>query len=81
MVEQARSVQEPVVEAAPVEVAIRSVPEDYHLVLKLLRRRLGWSQADLARQIGAAGKAVVYQWESRKRTPSLVFRSRTERLL
>jgi hypothetical protein len=26
----------------------------------------------LARRIGAAGKAVVYQWESRKRTPSPV---------
>jgi hypothetical protein len=26
----------------------------------------------LARRIGAAGKAVVYQWESRKRVPSPV---------
>ncbi len=27
----------------------------------------------LARLVGAAGKAVVYQWEARKRTPSPLF--------
>ena len=45
------------------------------------RRRQLLSLADLAKElgvhvrtlrIGAAGKAVVYQWESRKRTPSSV---------
>ena len=31
------------------------------------------SQAQLATLVGAARKAVVYQWEARKRTPSPVF--------
>jgi DNA-binding XRE family transcriptional regulator len=30
-----------------------------------LRRRLGLSQQQLAAKVGAAGKAVVYQWEGR----------------
>jgi DNA-binding transcriptional regulator YiaG len=50
-----------------------TVPPDYHRRLKALRRRLGLSQQALARRVGAAGKAVVYQWESRKRTPSPIF--------
>ena len=33
----------------------------------------GLSQAQLATLVGAARKAVVYQWEARKRTPSPVF--------
>lgn len=41
--------------------------------LRELRRRLKISQNDLAELIGAANKAVVYQWESGKRTPSPVF--------
>jgi DNA-binding transcriptional regulator YiaG len=48
------------------------VPQNYDALLKNLRRRLRLTQADLAGAIGAAGKAVVYQWESRKRTPSPV---------
>jgi DNA-binding transcriptional regulator YiaG len=48
------------------------VPHDYDTRLRILRRQLQLTQAGLARQIGAAGKAVVYQWESRKRTPSPV---------
>jgi DNA-binding transcriptional regulator YiaG len=48
------------------------VPDDYDEHLRELRRRLHVTQDALARQIGAAGKAVVYQWESRKRTPSPV---------
>jgi DNA-binding transcriptional regulator YiaG len=47
-------------------------PDDYDERLVKLRRSLGLSQAQLARRIGAAGKAVVYQWESRKRSPSPV---------
>jgi hypothetical protein len=35
----------------------------------------------LAEKIGAAGKAVVYQWESRKRKPSPVLWQRVERLI
>jgi DNA-binding transcriptional regulator YiaG len=50
-----------------------SVPIDYDQHLRSLRPRLRLSQAALAARVGAAGKAVVYQWESRKRTPSAVF--------
>jgi transcriptional regulator with XRE-family HTH domain len=46
-----------------------------------LRLRLRMSQAELARRIGAANKAVVYQWESSKRTPSIVYWRRIEMLL
>jgi DNA-binding transcriptional regulator YiaG len=47
-----------------------SVPSDWAAQLLRIRRELHLTQAQLAEQIGAAGKAVVYQWESRKRTPS-----------
>ncbi len=57
-----------------------SVPPDYDVRLKSLRAQLKLSQQALARQIGAAGKAVVYQWESRKRTPSPVFWKRIQEL-
>jgi len=50
-----------------------AVPDDYREQLTSLRRRLRHTQDALAQRIGAAGKAVVYQWESRKRTPSPVF--------
>ena len=49
-----------------------TVPVDYDKRLRDVRRRRGLTQGALARCIGAAGKAVVYQWESRKRTPSPV---------
>jgi DNA-binding transcriptional regulator YiaG len=57
-----------------------SVPIDYDHRLRSLRRRLQLSQAALAARVGAAGKAVVYQWESRKRTPSPVFWQRVQEL-
>ena len=60
--------------ATPVPLTWASVPEDYDVQLKALRRHLDISQAGLARMVGAAGKAVVYQWEARKRTPSPLFR-------
>ena len=50
-----------------------AVPADYDRQLKRLRSRLKLSQQALAQRIGAAGKAIIYQWESRKRTPSPVF--------
>jgi DNA-binding transcriptional regulator YiaG len=50
-----------------------TVPSDYDQQLRALRRRLRLTQDGMARRIGAAGKAVIYQWESRKRTPSPVF--------
>ena len=59
---------------------LSSVPADFDERLKRLRRRLGFSQHELARRVGAAGKAVVYQWESRKRVPSPVFWKKVETL-
>ena len=50
-----------------------SVPDDYDVQIRVLRRERGVSQAQFAAMIGAAGKAVVYQWEARKRCPSPVF--------
>ena len=48
------------------------VPNDYDQHVRRLRRRLRLTQSALAQKLGASGKAVVYQWESRKRTPSPV---------
>ena len=50
-----------------------SVHEDYDVQIRALRRARGVSQAQLATLVGAARKAVVYQWEARKRCPSPVF--------
>ena len=50
-----------------------SVPEDYDEQIRAVRRARGLSQAQLATLVGAARKAVVYQWEARKRVPSPVF--------
>ena len=50
-----------------------SVPEDYDVQIRAVRRARGLSQAQLATLVGAARKAVVYQWEARKRTPSTLF--------
>ena len=50
-----------------------SVPADYDVQIRALRRARGLSQAQLATLVGAARKAVVYQWEARKRTPSPLF--------
>ena len=57
-----------------------SVPRDYDNHLRRLRRKLRLTQEGLAHRLGAASKAVVYQWESRKRTPSPVFWRRVEKL-
>lgn len=38
-----------------------------------LRDELGLTQAQSAERVGAAHKAVVYQWEALKRCPSPVF--------
>ena len=50
-----------------------SVPRDYAAQIRALRHARGLSQAQLATLVGAAHKAVVYQWEARKRTPSPLF--------
>src|SRR4029077_13800783 len=65
---------------SPAVAPLPSVPHDYNARLKRLRRRLRLTQHELARRIGAANKAVVYQWESRQRTPSPVFWKRVEAL-
>lgn len=57
------------------------VPPDWHRRLLRVRGELGLTQTQLAEQIGAASKAVVYQWESRKRKPSPVLWKRVERLI
>jgi DNA-binding XRE family transcriptional regulator len=49
------------------------VPSDYARRLRRIRRTLRLTQTQLATTIGAAGKAVIYQWESEKRRPSPVF--------
>lgn len=43
-----------------------TVPHDYPQQLRALRRQLRLTQTHLARRIGAAGKAVIYQWESKE---------------
>ena len=62
-------------------VPLSTVPADYDVQLKRLRHRLRLTQAGFARQVGAANKAVIYQWESRKRTPSAWFWKRVHRLI
>lgn len=57
--------------------AYKILPEDAE---RYLRRQLSMTQTQLATTIGAAGKAVVYQWQSGKRTPSPVFWRRIEQL-
>ena len=66
--------------ATPVPLTWASVPEDYDVQLKALRRHLDISQAGFARLVGAARKTVVYQWEARKRTPSPLFWQRVHEL-
>ena len=57
-----------------------SVPDDYAEQIRALRRARGLSQAQLATLVGATRKAVVYQWEARKRCPSPVFWARIQAL-
>ena len=55
-----------------------AVPINYDIRIRAVRRGLGLSQARFAARVGAARKAVVYQWETRKRCPSPVFWQRIE---
>jgi DNA-binding transcriptional regulator YiaG len=64
----------------PVAVCRVTVPANYAATVVGLRHRLGLSQHQLADKVGAASKAVVYQWESGKRKPSQVFWLRIGRL-
>jgi len=65
---------------SPAVLLLPLVPPDYDQCLKQLRQRLRLTQHELARRIGAANRAVVYQWESRQRRPSPVFWQRVEML-
>jgi len=66
---------------APGVFAVPSpAPPNCQSRLRELRCRLKVSQSDLAELVGAANKAVVYQWESGKRLPSPVFWERVARL-
>jgi DNA-binding transcriptional regulator YiaG len=60
--------------------AAPAVPEDFDRVLVQLRAERRLSQRELAERIGAANRAVVYQWESRKRRPSSLFWRRVVQL-
>lgn len=55
-------------------------PSDWHRRIVDVRYELRLTQTQLAERIGAASKAVVYQWESRKRRPSPEFWRRIEQL-
>jgi DNA-binding transcriptional regulator YiaG len=57
-----------------------TVPSNYGATLVGLRHRLRLSQQQLAAKVGAASKAVVYQWETGRRKPSPVFWLRIEQL-
>jgi len=57
-----------------------SVPPDWARQVVRIREKLQMTQAELADQIGAASKAVVYQRESQKRKPSPVFWGRIQEL-
>jgi transcriptional regulator with XRE-family HTH domain len=57
------------------------VPDNFASRLIGLRLRLRMTQGELARHIGAASKAVVYQWECRKRKPTIAFWRRIEKLM
>jgi DNA-binding transcriptional regulator YiaG len=50
-----------------------AIPDDYDSRIRAVRQRLSLSQTQFAVLVGAARKAVVYQWESRKRCPSPLF--------
>jgi len=57
----------------PAPLTWHQIPPDYADQIRRVRHRLGLTQAQLAARVGAARKAVVYQWEARKRCPSPLF--------
>ena len=64
----------------PAPLSWTALPSDYDAQIQNMRRQLGLTQAQFAKRVGAARKAVVYQWESRKRCPSPVFWQRIQEL-
>jgi ribosome-binding protein aMBF1 (putative translation factor) len=57
----------------PMPLQWQAIPVDYSERIRSVRRQVGLTQTEFAAHIGAAGKAVVYQWEAQKRCPSPVF--------
>jgi ribosome-binding protein aMBF1 (putative translation factor) len=64
----------------PLKPPVCIVPADYDRVVRALRTSLRLTQTSLAARVGAANKAVIYQWESRRRRPSPVLWTRVEAL-
>ena len=64
----------------PPKPAACIVPADYDVFVRALRTRCQLTQAALAARVGAANKAVIYQWESRRRRPSPVLWERVQAL-
>lgn len=67
-------------EKPPAPDLFASAPDDFDRQLVALRTKLRISQTELAARIGAAGKAVIYPWESRKRRPSPILWRRVSQL-
>jgi ribosome-binding protein aMBF1 (putative translation factor) len=65
----------------PAPLTWNQIPSDYADQIRRIRQQLGLTQAQLAARVGAARKAVVYQWESRKRCPSPLFWQRIRDLV
>jgi DNA-binding transcriptional regulator YiaG len=57
----------------PAPLTWSQIPPDYADQIRRVRQRLGLTQTQLAARVGAARKAVVYQWESGTRCPSPLF--------
>ena len=64
----------------PVPLSWHTIPVDYADRIENVRQHMGLTQAAFAALVGAARKAVVYQWESRKRCPSPLFWQRIQAL-
>ena len=75
----------PLCQIAPTEnsadLVLANDVSDWAGVLVRTRHDLGLTQARLAEHIGAASKAVIYQWESGKRKPSPMFWRRIQELI
>lgn len=57
-----------------------TIPPGYDVQIRRLRQQRGLSQTEFATALGAAGKVVVYQCETRRRCPSPVFWNRIQQL-
>jgi DNA-binding XRE family transcriptional regulator len=64
----------------PAPMTWSQIPTDCADRVRQVRRQLGLTQAQFAARVGAARKAVIYQWESGKRCPSPVFWQRVQKL-